>query len=86
MLISSFIEYYDIDVENELSEEVKAHSEIIVATLNKIGLKKVNGNQWIYKVSAEEGETNSAGTSVAVEQFTREDLGLENSLTPGLSN
>ena len=86
MLISSFIEYYDIDVENELSEEVKAHSEIIVATLNKIGLKKVNGNQWIYKVSAEEGETNSAGTSVAVEQFTREDLGLENSLTPGLTN
>jgi len=43
-LISSFIEYYDIDVENELSEEVKAHSEIIVATLNKIGLKKVNEN------------------------------------------
>jgi len=86
MLISSFIEYYDIDMENELSEEVKAHSEIIVATLNKIGLKKVNGNQWIYKVSAEEGETNSAGTSVAVEQFTREDLGLENSLTPGLTN
>jgi len=32
------IEYYDIDVENELIEEVKAHSEINVATLNKIGL------------------------------------------------
>jgi len=27
-------------VENELIEEVKAHSEITVATLNKIGLKK----------------------------------------------
>ena len=31
MLISSFIEYYDIDVENELSEEVKAQSEITMA-------------------------------------------------------
>ena len=27
-------------MENELIEEVKAHSEITVATLNKIGLKK----------------------------------------------
>jgi len=41
MLISSFIEYYDIDVENELNEEVKAHSEITVATLNKIGLRRL---------------------------------------------
>jgi len=75
MLISSFIEYYDIDVENELSEEVKAHSEITVATFNKIGLKKVNGNQWICKASAEEDETDGTGTSVAPEQFTGEDLG-----------
>jgi len=44
ILISSFIEYYDIDMENELNEEVKAQSEITVATLNKIGLKKVVGN------------------------------------------
>jgi len=75
ILISSFIEYYDIDVENELNEEVKAHSEITVATLNKIGLKKVNGNQWICKATAEEDETEGVGTSVAAEQFTREDLG-----------
>ena len=75
MLISSFIEYYDIDVENELNEEVKAHSEITVATLNKIGLKKVNGNQWICKANAEEDETDGAGTSVVAEQFTEEDLG-----------
>jgi len=75
ILISSFIEYYDIDVENELSEEVKAQSEITVATLNKIGLKKVNGNQWICKATAEEDETEGAGTSSAAEQFTREDMG-----------
>jgi len=43
-----------VNVENELVKEVKAHSEITVATLNKIGLKKVNENQWICKASAEE--------------------------------
>ena len=75
ILISSFIEYYDIDVENELSEEVKAQSEITVATLNKIGLKKVNDNQWICKATAEEDETEGAGTSTAAEQFTRGDMG-----------
>ena len=69
-MISSFIEYYDIDVENELSEEVKAPSEITVATLNKIGMKKVNENQWICKASAEEDEMDGARTSVAAEQFT----------------
>jgi len=67
MLISSFIEYYDIDVENELSEEVKAHSGITVATLNKIRLKKVNGNQWICKASAEEDEMDGARTSATTE-------------------
>ena len=73
--ISSFIEYYDIDVENELSEEVKAQSEITVATLNKIGLKKVNDNQWICKATTEEDETEGAGTSTAAEQFTGADMG-----------
>jgi len=43
-MLSSYIEYYGINVENELVEEIKAHSEIIVATLTKIGLKKVNEN------------------------------------------
>ena len=44
VLLSSFIEYYEVNVENELVEKVKAHSEIIVATSNKIGFKKVNEN------------------------------------------
>ena len=75
ILISSFIEYYDIDVENELNEEVNAPSEITVATLNKIGLKKVNGNQWICKATAEEDDTDGARTSAAAEQFTGRDMG-----------
>ena len=58
-----------------MSEEVKAQSEITVATLNKIGLKKVNGNQWICKATTEKDETEGARTSVAAEQFTRGDMG-----------
>jgi len=77
ILLSGFIEYYDIDVKNELVEEVKAHSEITVATLPKIGLKKVNDNQWICKESAEEDELEDVGTgtSTATKQFTGEDMG-----------
>ena len=86
ILISSFIEYYDIDVENELSEEVKAHSEITVATLNKIGLKKVNENQWICKANDEEDEMDGVGTSAAVSNLLEKIWGLENSLTLVLSN
>jgi len=43
-VLSGFIEYYDIDVENELVEDVKAHNEITVATLSNIRLKRVNDN------------------------------------------
>jgi len=45
--------------------------------LSKIGLKKVNDNQWIYKASAEEDELKDVdtGTSTAAEQFTGEDMG-----------
>jgi len=75
-MLYSFIEYYEINVENELIEEVKAYSEITVATLNKISLKKVNENQWISKASSEdEMDDAGAGTSATAEQFTGEDLG-----------
>jgi len=45
VVISSFIEYYEIDVEEEVVEEVKALNEIFTAALNKIGLKKVNNRR-----------------------------------------
>jgi len=64
-------------VENELVEEVKAHSEITAATLSKIGLKGMNDNQWICKASAEEDELEDAGdgTRTAAKPFTEEDMG-----------
>jgi len=42
VVISNFIEYFEIDVEGEVVEAVKAQNKIIVATLHKISLKKVN--------------------------------------------
>jgi len=42
VLISHFIEYFEIDTEGEVVEMVKAQNEITAATLSKIGLKKVN--------------------------------------------
>ena len=57
---------------------MKAHCEIIVGNLTKIGLKKVNNNHWICKASADEEELQKdAGvwTSIAAGQFTGEDMG-----------
>jgi len=42
VLISHFIEYFEIDTEGEVVEIVKAQNEISATTLGKIGLKKVN--------------------------------------------
>ena len=49
ILISHFIEYFEIDVEGEVVETVKAQNEISEATLRKIGLKKANDDHWICK-------------------------------------
>jgi len=48
-------------------EEVKALNEISVATLNKIGLKKVNNHHWVCKPKGDSAdqEEDEAGTSVA---------------------
>ena len=69
VLISHFIEYFEIDTEGEMVELVKAQNEISAETLSKIGLTKVNDGYQICKADydspdhqlAEEGE--GAGTS-----------------------
>jgi len=71
VLISNFIEYFEVDVEGEVVEAVKAHNEITVATLNKIGLNKVNDDYWVCKVDGDGVEQqqyldgDGARTSVA---------------------
>ena len=44
VLVSKFIEYFGVDLKDELVEIVKPHKEVTVATLHKIGLKKINGD------------------------------------------
>jgi len=53
VLISHFIEYFEIDVEGEVVETVKAQNEITVVTLNKIGLRKINDDYWVCKADGE---------------------------------
>jgi len=36
------IDHFEMELDGEFTETVKAHNEIICATLHKIGLKKVN--------------------------------------------
>jgi len=57
---------------------VKAHSEITVGNLIKIGLKKLNNNHWICKASTDEEEQQEdvvAETSTIAGQFTGEGMG-----------
>jgi len=50
ILLSQFIKYFDIDVETEVVEEIKALNQITTANLTKIGLKKIQNRKWICKV------------------------------------
>ena len=49
VLLSRFIDFFEIDVEGEVVKEVKTLNQISTATLNKIGLKKMKNKKWICK-------------------------------------
>jgi len=53
ILLSQFIEYFDIDVETKVVEEIKALNQITTANLTKIGLKKMKNKKWICKADEE---------------------------------
>ena len=66
MLISSFIDFFEINVDEEIVEEVKALNQISVISLNKTGLKKVNNRKWVCKADEDIAfqEEERAGKSV----------------------
>jgi len=72
VLISHFIEYFEIDTEGEVVELVKSQNEISAAVLSKIGLTKVNDDHWICKPDYDSldhqpaEEAGGAGTSDVV--------------------
>jgi len=53
ILLSQFIEYFEIDVESEVVEEIKALNQITTTNLTKIGLKKMKNKKWICKADEE---------------------------------
>jgi len=53
ILLSQFIEYFDIDVETKVVEEINALNQITTANLTKIGLKKMKNRKWICKADEE---------------------------------
>jgi len=52
-MLSKFIDYFEIDVEDEIVEEVKAVNQISTANLTKNGLVKLKNKKWVSK--ADEG-------------------------------
>jgi len=75
VLISQFIEYFEIDVEEEVVEPTKAQNEISAVTLNKIGLTKINDDHWICKADYDSSdpqpieEDDNGGTSAAAQGY-----------------
>jgi len=75
VLISQFIEYFEIDTDEEVVEPVKTQNEISAVTLNKIGQTKVNDDHWICKADYDSSdpqlveEDDNGRTSAAVEGY-----------------
>jgi len=49
IMLSKFIDYFEIDIEDEIVEEVKAMNQISTANLTKIGLVKLKNKKWVCK-------------------------------------
>ena len=60
VLISKFLHYFEVDLEEEFSEIVKPTSEINNGTLSKMGFTKI-GRRW---VSKDEDQDGSSGVQI----------------------
>jgi len=69
-MLSKFIDYFEIDVEDEIVEEVKAVNQISTANLTKIGLVKLKNKKWICK--ADEGTTDDDNEEESTEGESEE--------------
>jgi len=75
VLISRFLEHFEVDLDDEVTEMVKPNSEISHFTLRKLGLMKVNG-KWQSNDQGDEeedqGEEQEAGPSQPAANDTAE--------------
>jgi len=62
VLVSKFLEYFEVDMQRESYETTKSHNEITNVILYKIGQTKVNDDHKIYKsdVAGALGEASDA--------------------------
>jgi len=59
VLVYKFLQYFEVDLDEELSEVVKPSHEIKNRSLNKIGFIKV-GNKWVSKDEEQGGPSCEA--------------------------
>jgi len=59
VLISKFLHYFEVDLEEEQSEIVKTSSEINISSLSKMGFTKVGG-RWVIKDGDQAGSPSGA--------------------------
>jgi len=69
-MLSKFIDYFEIDVEDEIVEEVKTVNQISTANLTKIRLVKLKNKKWVCK--ADEGTTNDDKEEESTEEESEE--------------
>lgn len=49
ILVSKFLEYFEVDRDGELFKSINPQNEITNATLHKVGLLEVNNDHWMCK-------------------------------------
>jgi len=69
-MLSKFIDYFEIDVEDEIIEEVKTVNQISAPNLTKIGLVKLKNKKWVSK--ADEGTTDEDNEEESTEEESEE--------------
>jgi len=80
ILLSNFIDYFEIDVEDEVTEEVKALNQISAINLTKIGLKKMKNKKWICKVDEESAAQDDDDEEESTDDDNTEDEDEDNTM------
>ena len=73
IMLSKFIDYIEIDVEDEIVEEVEAVNQISTANLTKIGLMKLKNKKWVCKADEETADDDNEEESTKGESEESED-------------
>jgi len=72
-MLSNFIDYFEIDVEDEIVEEVKTVNQVSIANLTKIGLVKLKNRKRVCKADEETIDDDNEEESIEGESEESED-------------